>query len=47
MYLPDDLKWKRWTDLETDEIECIRVEVEKVRTKKFSCWLHLQTPRLF
>ena len=27
MYLYDDLKWKRRTDLETDEIECIWVEV--------------------
>ena len=28
MYLPDNLKWKRRTDLETEEIECIWVEGE-------------------
>ena len=28
LYLSDDLKWKRRTDLETEEIECIWVEVE-------------------
>ena len=47
MYLPDNLKWKRRTDLETEEIECICVEVDIFKSQKFSCWLHLQTPRLF
>ena len=28
LYLSNDLKWKRRTDLETEEIECIWVEVE-------------------
>ena len=28
MHLSNDLKWKWWTDLETDEIECIWVEVD-------------------
>ena len=36
MYLSDDLKWKRRTDLETDEIECIWVEVDIFKSK-FSC----------
>ena len=33
MYLSDDLKWKRRTDLETDEIECIWVEVDIFKSK--------------
>ena len=35
MYLSDDLKWKRRTDLETDEIECIWVEVDIFKSKSF------------
>ena len=35
MYLSNDLKWKRWTDLETDEIECIWVEVDIFKGKSF------------
>ena len=35
MYLSDDLKWKRRTDLETDEIECIWVEVDIFKGKSF------------
>ena len=35
MYLSDDLKWKRRTDLETDEIECIWVEFEIFIGKRF------------
>ena len=35
MYLSNDLKWKRRTGLETDEIECIRVEVDILKGKSF------------
>ena len=35
MYLSDDLKWKRRTDLETDEIECTWVEVDIFKIKSF------------
>ena len=35
MYLSNDLKWKRRTDLETDEIECIWVEVDIFKSKSF------------
>ena len=35
MYLSDDLKWKRRTDLETDEIECIWMEVDIFKSKSF------------
>ena len=35
MYLSDDLKWKQRTDLETDEVECIWVEIDIFRGKRF------------
>ena len=35
MYFSDDLKWKRRTDLETDEIECIWMEVDIFKSKSF------------
>ena len=35
MYLSNDLKWKRRTDLETDERECIWVEVDIFKSKSF------------
>ena len=35
MYLSDDLKWKRRTDLETNEIECIWVEVDIFKSTSF------------
>ena len=35
MHLSDDLKWKRQTDLETEEIECIWVEVDIFNSKSF------------
>ena len=33
--MSDDLKWKRRADLETDEIECIWVEVDIFQGKSF------------
>ena len=42
MYLSNDLKWKQRTDLETDKIECIWVEVDIFNGKSFLVgWLHL------
>ena len=35
MYLSDDLKWKRRTDLKTNEIECISVEFNIFKSKSF------------
>ena len=35
MYLSDVLKWKRQTDLETDEIECIWVKADIFKGKSF------------
>ena len=35
MYLSDDLKWKRRTDLETDEIKCVWLEVGIFKGKSF------------
>ena len=35
MYLSDDLKWKRRTDLEKEEIECIWVEIDIYKGKNF------------
>ena len=35
MYLSDDLKWKWQAQLETDEIECISVEVDVFKGKSF------------
>ena len=35
MYLSDALKWKQRTDLETDEIECIWVEVDIFKGNSF------------
>ena len=37
MYLSDDLNWKRRTDLETDETECIWVEVEIFKSFLVGC----------
>ena len=35
MYVSDDLKWKRRTDLERDELECIWVEIDIFKGKNF------------
>ena len=34
-YISDDIKWKRRTDLETEEIECIWIEIEIFKGKNF------------
>ena len=44
MYLSDDLKWKRRTDLETDEIECIWVDVDIFKSKRFLVGCIYRTP---
>ena len=35
IYLSDDIKWKQRTDLETEEIECIWVEIELFKESNF------------
>ena len=44
MYLFNDLKWKRRTDIETDEIECIWVEVDVFKGKSFLVGCILRPP---
>ena len=35
IYISDDIKWRRRTDLETEEIECIWLEIEIFKGKNF------------
>ena len=46
MYLSDDLKWKRPTDHETEEIECIWVEVDIFKSKSFLVGCTYRPPTL-
>ena len=46
MYLSNVLKWKQRTDLETDEIECIWVEVDIFKGNSFLAGCIYRPPTL-
>ena len=46
MYLSDNLMWKQWTDLETDEIQWIWGEVDILKVKFFLLVAFIDPPIL-